>query len=59
MIEEVLRRLKENNLQVKASKCSWGPRETSYLGYIISKNQKRPDPKKVKALKEMAVPENT
>ena len=58
LLREVFRRMKENNLQAKISKCSFGQKETKYLGYIISKDSKRPDPAKVKAIKEMRPPKD-
>ena len=56
LLREVFRRMKENNLQAKIGKCSFAQKETKYLGYIISKDMKRPDPAKVKAIKEMRPP---
>ena len=58
LLREVFRRMKENNLQAKISKCSFGQKETKYLGYIISKDTKKPDPAKVKAIKEMRPPKD-
>ena len=56
LLREVFRRMKENNLQAKISKCSFAQKETKYLGYVISKDTKKPDPAKVKAIKEMRPP---
>ena len=36
LIEEVLRRLEENNLFVKLEKCKWKVREVEFLGVVIS-----------------------
>jgi len=36
LVEEVLRRLKENNLFVKLEKCKWKVREVEFLGVVIS-----------------------
>jgi len=35
LIEEVLKRLKENNLFVKPEKCKWKVREVEFLGVVI------------------------
>jgi len=45
LVEEVLRRLEENNLFVKPEKCRWKVREVEFLGVIIG-------PKGVKMQKE-------
>jgi len=36
LVEEVLRRLEENNLLVKPEKCKWKVREVEFLGVVIS-----------------------
>ena len=38
IVEEVLRRLKENDLFVKLEKCIWKVREVEFLGVIIGEN---------------------
>jgi len=35
LVEEVLRRLEENNLFVKPEKCRWKVREVEFLGVVI------------------------
>jgi len=35
LVEEVLRRLEENNLFVKLEKCKWKVREVEFLGVVI------------------------
>ena len=35
LVEEVLRRLEENNLFVKPEKCKWKVREVEFLGVVI------------------------
>jgi len=40
LVEEVLKRLKENDLFVKPEKCKWKVREVEFLGVVI-------EPKKV------------
>jgi len=36
LVEEVLRRLEENDLFVKPEKCRWKVREVEFLGVVIS-----------------------
>jgi len=36
LVDEVLRRLQEHNLQAKVGKCRFGSKETKYLGSIVS-----------------------
>ena len=36
LVEEILKRLEENNLFVKPEKCKWKVREVGFLGVIIS-----------------------
>jgi len=36
LVEEVLKRLEENNLFVKSEKCKWKVREVEFLGVVIS-----------------------
>ena len=47
IVEEVLRRLEENNLFVKPEKCIWKVREVGLLGVIIGKDRVRMEKEKV------------
>jgi len=47
IVEEVLRRLKENNLFVKPEKCIWKVREVGLLGVIIGEDGVRMEKEKV------------
>ena len=49
-------RLRESNLTVKMKKCQFGMRECVYLGYVVGNGQVKPDPEKVKAVREYPVP---
>ena len=46
-LEEIFWRYKKAGLKVNASKYSFGLKEIPYLGYIISIDGLKPDPKKV------------
>ena len=38
IVEEVIRRIEENNLYVKPEKCKWKVREVGFLGVVIGKD---------------------
>jgi len=47
IVEEVLRRLEENDLFVKPEKCIWKVREVGFLGVIIGEDRVRMEKEKV------------
>ena len=47
IVEEVLRRLEENNLFVKLEKCVWKNREVGFLGVIIREDRVKMEKEKV------------
>ena len=53
---EALKRLRKYDLKLDAKKCVFGASEVKHLGFVISQEGIRPDPEKVKALKEWPVP---
>ena len=55
-IREVLLRLQKSNLTAKPKKCQFGMCECIFLGYMVGRGNVRPDPEKVKAVKEYPVP---
>ena len=57
LLEEIFRRFKSAGLKVNAPKCSFGLQEIPYLGYIISKEGLRPDPKKVQGIVDLRKPQ--
>ena len=58
IVEEVLRRLEENNLFVKPEKCIWKVREVGFLGVIIGKDKVRMEKEKVQEVVEWLVPKS-
>ena len=52
IVEEVLRRLKENYLFIKPEKCVWKVREVGFLGVIIRKDGVRIEKEKVQGVIE-------
>ena len=58
IVEEVLRRLEENNLFVKPEKCVWKVREVGFLGVIIGEDGVRMEKEKVQGVIEWPVPKS-
>jgi len=56
IVEEVLRRLEENDLFIKPEKCVWKIREIGFLGVIIGKDRVRMEKEKVQRVVEWPVP---
>jgi len=50
IVEEVLRRMKENDLFVKPEKCVWKVREVRFLGVIIGPDSVRIEKKKIQGV---------
>jgi len=55
IVEEVLKRLEENNLFVKPEKYVWKVREIGFLGVIIEENRVRMEKEKVQGVIEWLV----
>ena len=55
-LDKVFSRLQNAGLKVNAKKCSFGAHEVEYLGYLISRNGIKPQPKKIRAIHNMAQP---
>ena len=58
IVEEVLRRLEENDLFVKPEKCVWKVREVGFLGVIIGENRVRMEKEKVQEVIKWPVPKS-
>jgi len=58
LVEEVLRRLKENDLFVKPEKCKWKVREVEFLGVVISPRGVEMQKKKVEGVLNWIAPRN-
>ena len=43
-------------MQLNADKCNFGINEINYLGYIVTPEGVKPDPKKIKAIQAMERP---
>ena len=55
----ILGRLCAAVLKVNAPKCSFGLKETPYLGYVITWEGMKPDPKKVQGIINLGLPNST
>jgi len=58
LVEEVLKRLEENDLFVKPEKCKWKVREVEFLGVIISPKGVEMQKEKVEGALNWPVPRN-
>ena len=58
IVEEVLRRLEENNLFIKPEKCVWKVREVGFLEVIIKEDGVRIEKKKVQEVIKWLVPKS-
>ena len=50
LVEEILRRIEENDLYVKLEKCRWKVREVEFLGVVIGPEEINIEKKKVKVV---------
>ena len=55
-LEEIFRRCQKANLKLNAKKCSFGLNEIDYLGYIVTPEGVKPNPKKIKAIQALERP---
>jgi transposase InsO family protein len=57
-LSQVFTRLRNANLTLHPSKCTFGAQTIKFLGFIVSKNGLQPDPKKVEAIRTFPAPSN-
>ena len=50
LVEEILRRMEENNLYIKLEKCKWKVREVDFLGVVIEPEGIKMKEEKVKGV---------
>jgi len=58
IIEEILRRLEENDLYIKLEKCVWKVRKIGFLGVIIGPNRIEMEEEKVDGVLSWPQPKN-
>lgn len=57
-LSDILQRLRKYNLKLQPSKCEFLRKEVNYLGHQITDDGVKPDPQKIKCVKEFPVPTN-
>jgi len=55
-VQQVLERLRQANMQVRLSKCSFAQPEITYLGHVVSGQGIRTDPAKISAVRDFPTP---
>jgi hypothetical protein len=55
-VREVLRRLRKHGLYLRADKCEFSAETTSYLGFILSPDGLKMDPKKIQTILDWSEP---
>lgn len=58
-LENLFQRLREANLKIQLDKTEFMKRETPFLGHLVTTEGIKPDPNKVKAIKEFPIPRTT
>ena len=58
IVEEILRRLEENNLYIKPEKCMWKVRKIGFLGVVIGPNGIEIEEEKVDGVLSWLQPKN-
>jgi len=58
LVEEVLKRLEENDLFVKPEKCKWKVKEIEFLGVVIGPRGVEMQKEKVKGVLNWSAPKN-
>ena len=58
IVEEILRRLEENNLYIKPKKCVWKVRKIGFLGVVIGPNGIEMEKEKVDGMLSWLEPKN-
>ena len=51
-------RIRQHGLKLKLKKCTFYKEETDYLGFVISKDGIKPDPKKVEVIRDLPEPKS-
>ena len=57
-LNKVFAQIREFGFKVKEAKCYFCMNKIKYLGHIINKDGKRPDPERATAIKDMPAPDN-
>ena len=57
-LKQVLDRIREHNMKLNRDKCEFRKSSISYVGHVLTGQGCKPDPEKVRAVKEMPPPTN-
>jgi len=57
-LEEVLQKLEEAGITLNAEKCEYSKASLTFLGHVVDESGIRPDPEKIKAIRDMEDPTN-
>ena len=57
-LNKVFAQIREFGFKVKEAKCYFCMNKIKYLGHIIDKDRRRPDPERATAIKDMPTPDN-
>ena len=57
-LEKVLRKLEEAGITLTAEKCEYSKARLTFLGHVVDASGICPDPKKIKALRDIDEPTN-
>ena len=57
-LNKVFAQIREFGFKVKEAKCDFYMNKIKYLGHIIDKDERRPDPERATAIKDMPAPDN-
>ena len=55
-LESVFQRFQKYNLKLKTEKCNFAQQQLRYLGYLVTPDGLLPDPEKIRAVRDLAVP---
>ena len=55
-LEEIFKRCQRANIKLNAEKCRFGLNEIDYLGYLVTPDGVKPNPKKIKAIQALERP---
>lgn len=57
-LNKVMSRINEFGMRMKSDKCKFLMEEIRFLGFIVDRNGRRPDPEKIAAIKDMPIPKD-
>lgn len=58
-LREVFKRLRETNFKIQLDKSEFLRKEVAYLGHLVTQNGVKPNPDKIKAIKNYPIPSTT